>query len=280
MIRPDARIDPEHVARHYDSLDPFYRELWGEHLHHGLWLTGRESADEAVRLLVREVARLANITNGNRVCDVGCGYGATARMIADEAGAYITGFTLSRVQHDRAVRAAAGNPRLRFVLHDWLTNTLDDGHFDAVIAIESTEHMEDKPRFFAESARVLRPGGRLVVCAWLAADSPEPWQRRFLLEPICAEGRLPSIGTITEYRNWIHDAGLSLESFADLTPRVVRTWTLCTTRVARRIVTRPSSWAFLLDRANSDRGFALTVLRILLAYRTGCMRYGIFAAQR
>lgn len=31
------------VAGHYDALDVFYRDLWGERLHHGLWLTGRET---------------------------------------------------------------------------------------------------------------------------------------------------------------------------------------------------------------------------------------------
>ena len=37
---------------------------------------------------------------------------------------------------------------------------------------------------------------------------------------------------------------------------------------------------FLLDPANSDRSFAVTLLRILIAYRTGAMRYGLFTARR
>ena len=34
-------VTREDVARHYDQLDRFYRELWGEHVHHGFWATGR-----------------------------------------------------------------------------------------------------------------------------------------------------------------------------------------------------------------------------------------------
>jgi tocopherol O-methyltransferase len=280
VIRPRQRIVPEQVARHYDSLDPFYRDLWGEHLHHGLWETGRESTEEAVRLLVRRVADRAGIQEGHLVCDVGCGYGATARMLADERGARVTGYTLSAVQHAQAVAAAKDNERLRFVVRDWMDNGVTDSSQDAVIAIESTEHMEDKPRFFREAARVLKPGGRLVVCAWLSADAPKPWERRYLLEPICAEGRLPSMGTSFEYSGWIAEAGLKPESWEDVTPRVQRTWTLGTSRLIRRVLTSPSSWKWLLNPANQDRVFVRTVLRIRLAYRLGCMRYGIFAARR
>jgi tocopherol O-methyltransferase len=201
-------------------------------------------------------------------------------MLAREMGAHVTGLTLSVVQHEHAARAAEGDPRLRFFVRDWLDNELPDEQFDAVLAIESTEHMDDKASFFSESARVLRPGGRLVVCAWLAAEAPRPWERTYLLEPICQEGRLPSLGTAAEYNEWIAAAGLTPESFEDITQLVKRTWTLSTARLARRIFTHPSSWTWLMNRANTDRVFVRTVGRILVAYRVGCMRYGIFTARR
>src|SRR5687768_16193734 len=88
----------QQVANHYDELDPFYRALWGEHLHHGLWQRGNESADEATRQLAITVAAYARIQAGNTVCDVGTGYGGTARLLAQRYGAQVIGLTLSMAQ--------------------------------------------------------------------------------------------------------------------------------------------------------------------------------------
>jgi hypothetical protein len=45
MILPDAEISPTLVAEHYDELDPFYRALWGEHVHHGYFKTAEQALD-------------------------------------------------------------------------------------------------------------------------------------------------------------------------------------------------------------------------------------------
>ena len=56
MIRPSRPQTTAAVAAHYDELDPFYREVWGEHVHHGFWATGRESPTAAAEALVDLVA--------------------------------------------------------------------------------------------------------------------------------------------------------------------------------------------------------------------------------
>jgi tocopherol O-methyltransferase len=267
------------VAGHYDALDPFYRAIWGEHVHHGLWTTGRESPEEAVLALSRHVAERAVVASGSRVCDVGCGYGGTARLLAAEHGALVTGLTITPAQHRWAQQVTSGdNPR--FHLRDWLANELPDAHFDAVIAIESTEHMADKRRCVAEAYRVLRPGGRLVVCAWLAAERAAPWQVRHLLEPICHEGRLPGMSTLAEYEALLDDAGFARERAEDLSARVWRTWPVCVRRFAAGLLREPAWRRQLLDPAFVNRVFALTMLRIWAAYRTGAMRYVVLTARR
>src|SRR6188508_1375134 len=75
MIRSSRPIPLKAVANHYDELDRIYREVWGEHVHHGLWRTGRESPSEAVEALTALVAEQAGIRPGDRVCDIGSGYG-------------------------------------------------------------------------------------------------------------------------------------------------------------------------------------------------------------
>jgi tocopherol O-methyltransferase len=149
-----------------------------------------------------------------------------------------------------------------------------------VVAIESTEHMSDKPRCFTEALRVLRPGGRLVVCAWLAGEHPRRWEVRHLLEPICTEGRLPGMGTAEEYRRMIEDAGFVVESFEDLTRQVKRTWPIGIARTLGLLRRDRELRRYLLSARSRNREFAMSPLRIWLAYRTGAMRYGLFVATR
>lgn len=87
MILPESPPREAEVGGHYDELDPLYRELWGEDLHHGLWEGAGDDAAAAVRRLTDRVAGAAAVGAGDRVCDVGCGYGRTAEVLAREHGA-------------------------------------------------------------------------------------------------------------------------------------------------------------------------------------------------
>lgn len=269
MILP--RTDQTHaaVADHYDELDVVYRGLWGEHVHHGLWRTGEESAAEAVAALSDMVAERLDFVAGDRLIDIGCGYGATARRFAGR-GAEVTGFTLSAEQVVHAPQVEG----VKLMRRDWLENGLPDTSYDGAYAIESSEHMADKPAFFSEARRVLKRGGRLVICAWLATEKPTAWQERHLLEPICYEGRLPSMGSASEYRAMAEQAGFSVTHYEDISDKVARTWTICLGRFARAMLADADIRHRVLRARN--RLFALSVPRLILAYRTGAMRYGVF----
>jgi tocopherol O-methyltransferase len=264
------------VADHYDALDPFYRSVWGEHVHHGLWQTGKENQEDAVLALCRLVLARAEVKAAERVCDVGCGYGALARMIVNEYGGEVTGVTVSAAQWNYARALGAGDARQSFLLRDWLDNGLAGGSFDRVVAVESSEHIEDKKRFCAEIYRVLRPGGRFAVTAWLSRENPARWESVYLLRPICVEGRLPSMGSANEYQELFREAGFHTTLFEDLTDRARKTWTVCLGRFALAIWTEPMLRRRLFDRGFPNRVFALTILRLWLAYHTHSMRYGIF----
>jgi tocopherol O-methyltransferase len=266
------------VAEHYDELDQFYRDVWGDHVHHGLWLTGRETHREATLQLVRHVAAQGQIGRGTQVCDIGCGYGATARMLAAEYGAQVTGVTVSRAQFEYAAAQAA--PGVSMVLADWLTNPLEKESFDVAIAIESTEHMSDLEGFFTQASRVLRPGGRLVVCSWLAHPQASVIQQKFLLEPICREGRMAQIGLFSEYRQLFEKAGFTVEKEEDVSQSVKRTWPICAGHFAIRLLRDPRYLRFLFNRHRRNRIFALTIFRLWLAFETGALRYGILTGTK
>lgn len=281
MIAAGSSISSEDVARHYDELDAFYRELWGEHVHHGLWLTGDETPQQAAEQLVARVAQAAAVQPGDAVCDVGCGYGATARWLVAERQAQVTGLTVSAHQHRYAkAQPAPDGPPVRYLLQDWLQAALPAQSFDAALFVESLAHMADKPQALRAAHRVLRPGGRLAACVWLAAPRAAPWMHRFLLEPICREGQLPGLPTMHDYRHMLAAAGFEAIRAENLSRAVRRTWTVVIRRVLRAVRTRPDVRRYLLDSGQSNRRFAWTLLRLWVAFRVGAFQYGLITARK
>ncbi len=274
MIVPDAPPMVDDVAVHYDELDTAYRRIWGDHVHHGYWRTGRESPAEAADALVGLVAARLELSPGQDVCDIGCGYGATAAALAARHGVSVLGLTVSAAQ-ERVARSRA-IPGVTCLRRDWLDNGLPNASFDRAYAVESSEHMADKARFFTEAARVLRPGGRLVVCAWLEGEAARPWEVRHLLEPICAEGRLPGMGSRADYQELASRAGLVPAGYEDISRNVRRTWTICLRRLLVRLVTDRAVRRLVFSPATRSRAFVFSLPRLVVALRTGAMRYGVF----
>jgi tocopherol O-methyltransferase len=280
VIVPNQPQSTVAVAAHYDELDSFYREIWGEHVHHGYWETGRETPEQAAEALISLLARRLRLAPGQQVCDIGCGYGGTARYLAEHHGVHVTGVTVSPAQADLAVARAASCPGVSIQLQDWLTNSFAKASFDRVYSVESSEHMPDKQRFFDEALRTLKPGGVLAVCAWLAGDDPRPLEVRHLLEPICREGRLPGMGDESDYRRFGEQSGFRLVGVDDLSNQVRRTWSICIRRMLGKLFADSRYLRFLLNSRATDRIFALTMVRILIAYRTGAMRYCLLVFER
>jgi len=279
MITAASEQTVESVCRHYDDLDDYYRDIWGEHVHHGLWRTGGESPEQACEELIRLIARRAAVAEGSLVCDVGCGYGGTSRFLVKEYGAQMTGFTVSEAQYKYACEHSdAGNPQ--FFLRNWEVNELADASQDAVVSIECLAHVPDKQKYFDEVARVLKPGGRAAIVAWLADATPRRWEERHLLVPICTEGRLPSMGSADDYRAMIAATGLKLMEYAEMSRQVRKTWWICARRLLGKLVTSSKYRRALFDANNGNRVFAITLFRILAAYYTGAMQYGLFVLEK
>jgi len=117
-------------------------EIWLEHWHRYLF-----------------AARWAS---GRRVLDVACGEGYGSALLARSA-AHVTGVDVSEqaVAHARAAYAAQQN--LEFVAASCTRLPLPDAAFDVVVSFETIEHIEAQEAFLEEIARVLAPGGVLVL---------------------------------------------------------------------------------------------------------------------
>jgi tocopherol O-methyltransferase len=150
---------------------------------------------------------------------------------------------------------------------------------DALLSLESIEHMPDRMSFARQARRVLRPGGRMVICTWLAAESMSAWSRRHLLEPIAREGRQAALVTARELSSLLNAAGFAEIRVEDLTLQVKKTWSVVIRRMLLRMLTRRRYWQLLLSSSASDRIFAVTACRISAAYQTGCMRFSLFTCR-
>lgn len=221
---PDTRAANyrELVKDYYDSVTFFYWKGWGEHFHFAPF-SGNEPLDRALEAQQRFLAREAGIAHGMKVLDVGCGIGGPACSIARMTGARITGVTISPAQvkaGQKLVWKQGLQERCQVILGDAMELDFKDDAFDIVYMIESACHMPDKPAFFRECARVLKPGGRLAGWDWIrrSGSAAEPEATR-QIEPICTYFALPSLCTLEEIDGHLTDAGLEVLRTEDMGER-------------------------------------------------------------
>ena len=280
MRSPGQAIESEHVAAHYDRLDGLYRKTWGDHLHHGLWQAGGESVQEAVENLIDFAVEPMGIREGNCICDVGCGYGATAEFLEQHYEIRTIGITNSPVQYQVAQTRCENRSAIDVRLHDWVENDLPSASCDGVLSIECLAHVADKPAFFREVGRVLKPGRRAVILDWMSAGNPASWEKQFLLEPICRAGSLAGLGNEAHYAELVASAGLRVISCEDLTTRVRKTWSVLAKRIGQRSLSDPELWRFAVARPVTSVRLALSIPCLLAAYRVGALRYGRLVVER
>ncbi len=270
----DERRDLREAIRdHYDQLSFFYRLFWGDHIHHGYW-EDQEEPTAAQEKLIERLACRAAVPRGARVLDVGCGLGGSSRWLARHLDCSVLGITLSPVQAAAATQRARGEgleQRTQFRVLDANQLDLPDGSFDVVWIIECSEHLEDKPGFFRNCARVLRPAGRLALCAWLAG---EPAGAELITE-VCRGMLCPALGTMQEHLTWLRDAGFTDIDAADITRQVEKTWALC-----EAILEGPEVQPLLPAVDERTREFLHTFGLMRRAYASGAMGYGMFTARK
>jgi len=119
MITTDEKHKNE-VKEFYDVTSPFWRDLWGIHVHHGYWKTGKESKEIAQNQLTEELAERVGIRNGMNILDVGCGMGGSSIWLAKKYNAQTIGITLSPVQVDIATKTATKERELILNLLLWM----------------------------------------------------------------------------------------------------------------------------------------------------------------
>ena len=221
-----AELPSPEVARR-DAILTYYTEAtrdyeaWsrGFNMHFGYYRRGMNplARERMLEEMSAQVFERLRIEGPGRAYDLGCGLGAPARHLARRAPVSVTGFSIVPWQIDRAIKLARESGvdgRVRFVLGDYTRLPVADASADWAYSIEAACHDRgiEKAGFLEEVARVLRPGGRVVIAdGFTKRRDPGPaWWRR-------------ALRVVTDY--W------ALECFAD-----IEAFTLAMGRVGLRVV--------------------------------------------
>jgi cyclopropane-fatty-acyl-phospholipid synthase len=173
-LRPSGRRhskerDARAVRHHYDVSNEFFELFLGPTMVYScaIWNKGAKTLEEAQEEKLETVARKLELKQGDRVLDVGCGWGGFPLWAATKYGADVVGITLSPPQAEKARQRAeeAGvADRVDIRVMDY-RDIVDSGEkFDAIASIGMVEHVGSANiEVYAQTlASVLEPGGRLL----------------------------------------------------------------------------------------------------------------------
>lgn len=154
-------------AQHYEVPAEFFAQVLGPHLKYSccLWSGGAATLEDAERAMLRLTTERADIADGMRVLDLGCGWGSWALWAAEAyPNLHVTAVSNSAGQRSFIEQAARrrGLDNIAVLTADM--NTFDpETTYDRIVSVEMFEHMRNYERLLSRIARWLRPSGKLFV---------------------------------------------------------------------------------------------------------------------
>lgn len=274
------------VISYYDGTWFDYRWVWlnseNNAIHFGFHDERRRSHADSLLNTNRVLADIADIGPTDRVLDAGCGIAGSTTWLAEQRGATVVGITLVPTQVERARRLVAAR-RLEHVVTieqvDYTRTPFPDATFDVVWALESVCHSAEKAAFYRESARLLRPGGRLIVAEYVRAARPLPDAEEALLAHWLRSWMIPDLDTAQQHAQHARAAGLSEIAVRDVTANVRRSLRrLYALSLAGVPISRVLHKFGL--RGAIPHGNALGSMYQYRALRRGCWAYSILCARK
>jgi tocopherol O-methyltransferase len=215
------------IQRHYDIAAPLYRSLWGLHIHHGYWRDGMETKETAQEQLVEHLAAHAEIRRGDRILDVGCGFGGSAKFLAERFGATVVGINISAKQVEIAKTITAGcEPAPHFILADAEYPGIRTP-FDVVWSIEAISHVPRKRDCLERLLELLVPNGRVAIVDWFRDDGLNLQHELRYIDPIVRQMLLPELVTPSFYADTLKELGCRILRVQDISAYVAKTWDVC-----------------------------------------------------
>ena len=262
----------EDVQRHYDLSDEFFRLFLDESMTYSCayFEPAGISLEEAQAAKIDLSLGKLGLKAGQRLLDIGCGWGAAIRRAAERWGVRAIGLTLSRNQHAHVSRMAAERPDLRIEARLCGWEEFDEP-VDRIVSIGAFEHFraERFGAFFGRCRSILPADGRMLLhtIVWperadLEARGIEVTHESVLFAKFIQKSIFPGGQLVTPsvVRSHAEAAGFSVERVQSLQPHYAKTLAI---------------WA---ERLEAKRGEAIAaasaeVYETYMRYLTGCSRY-------
>jgi len=202
----------ENVAHHYDLGNAFYEMFLDREMFYSCayFRNETETLEEAQRNKCRLIAAKLDLKPGQKVLDIGSGWGGLARYIAQIADVEVTGVTLSKEQYALAVartQAAGLSDRVRFELKDYRELTT---RFDRIVSVGMFEHVGVRHygEFFSKINDLMTDDGVMLLHSIGKMSPPgtaSPWLRKYIF-PGAYSPALSEVFPATETNSlWVTD---------------------------------------------------------------------------
>ncbi|MFJ6016476.1 class I SAM-dependent methyltransferase [Streptomyces sp. NPDC092952] len=215
-----ASRDGAAISHHYDLSNDFYALLLDESMAYSCAYWTRPAGPaytlaDAQRDKLELICRKLGLRAGDRLLDVGCGWGSLTVHAAREHEARVTAVTLSRAQHEFVTERAAREGVADLVdvrLRHW--RHIDGGGYDAAAAVEMGEHVGDAeyPAFATKLHDALRPEGRLLI-QQMSRGAHAPGGGAFIETYIAPDMHMRPVGRTVDL---LETAGLEVRSTESL----------------------------------------------------------------
>lgn len=221
----------KNISSHYDLSNELYALFLDETMTYSsaVFASEGQSLADAQRMKYARMASLAGLRGGERVLEIGSGWGGFALYAAGELGCRVTTITISRAQWSLA-RSRVAEAGLSHLVDVQMRDYREvEGQFDAIVSIEMLEAVghEYFDTFFETCDRVLRPGGRLSLQSITYPDAHYEQQRRganWIQKYIFPGGLLPSLSVIERSTRRTSLLLVEAEDIAPHYARTLRAW--------------------------------------------------------
>ncbi len=215
------------VSHHYDLTEEFYSLFLDPDKQYSCAYFSEETdpLHEAQRQKKDHIAAKMDLKPGQKILDIGCGWGGMALYLAQQEDVEVTGLTLSKEQLKVAVRRAKElnlQKRVKFHLRDYRSET---EKYDRIVSVGMFEHVgpTQYPTFFHAVKERLLPTGRALlhsIGSGFGPSSPCPWVQKYIFPGGYCPGLSEVLACVEDKKLFVHD----IEVLHDHYPLTLQAW--------------------------------------------------------